>query len=350
MNWKVMTMYKKIQHAKDLPDEWNELCKKNIYMGKNFLTFMEKVNYCNQSYHLFYKDNKLYSCFMMFERKFNLFIFTKMKFFCNIKFVYLPLSVSHPSIVFDDDTSEVTKVLNGMKGVKLLLNIAHENIDNFTKGHYLPICVLENRWNTFDEYLKDIRSSYRRRIKQALKKGENLQIEVLEDNNDFTQEMYDLYEQVFNNSEYFLEKLSLDFFRNDIAETILFKANGRIEAFVQLIDNKPEDMLIFEFVGYNYEKISDYDLYYNILIYITKYGIENGFKYIQYGQTAYDPKLRFGPQMYYNYFLVSHSNKFLNWLLKKNIHRLEYKVQEYNFNVFKEGKNSENNANKAQTS
>lgn len=345
-----MKIHKVIQYAKDLPGEWNELCKNNIYMEKDFLTFMERVNYCNQSYHLFYRNNKLYSGFVMFERKFNLFIFTKRKFFCSIKFIYLPLSVSHPSIVFGDDTGEVAKVLNRMKGIKLLLNIAHENLDHFIKGHYLPICVLDNKWNTFDEYMDDLRSSYRRRIKQALKQGENLQIEVLEDNKDFTQEMYALYEQVFNNSEYSLEKLSLDFFRNDIAKTILFKAGGKTEAFVQLIDNRPENMLIFEFVGYNYEKLLDYDLYYNILIYITKYGIENGFRYIQYGQTAYDPKLRFGPKMYYNYFLVSHSNKFLNWLLKKNIHRLEYKVQEYHFNVFKEAKNSENNVGKAKTS
>ena len=28
--------------------------------SKHFLKYMEKVNYCNQSYHLFYKNNKLY--------------------------------------------------------------------------------------------------------------------------------------------------------------------------------------------------------------------------------------------------------------------------------------------------
>ena len=350
MNWKVGRMYKVIQYAKDLPEEWNELCKKNIYMGKDFLAFMEKANDCHQSYHLFYKEGQLYSCFMMFERKFNLFIFTKRKFFCNIKFIYLPLSVSHPGIVFGEDPSEVADVLNRMKGVKLLLNIGSETLDHFIKGHYLPICVLENKWNTFEEYLNDTRTSYRRRIRQALKKGEALQIEVLGDNKKFTQEMYELYEQVFSRSEYSLEKLSPDFFRNDIAETVLFKANGKIEAFVQLIDNKPEEMLIFEFVGYNYEKLFEYDLYYNILIYITKYGIEHGFKYIQYGQTAYDPKLRFGPQMYHNYFLVSHSNRFLHWLLKKNIRRLEYKVQEYHFNVFKEEQARENHVGTAKTS
>jgi hypothetical protein len=93
-------------------------------------------------------------------------------------------------------------------------------------------------------------------------------------------------------------------------------------------------MLIFEFCGYNYEIANTYDIYHNMLIKITQYAIENGFKYVQFGQTAYDAKLKFGSKMYYNYFLLSHSNKFINWLIKKKIHWLEYKVQEYDFNVF----------------
>ena len=47
-----------------------------------------------------------------------------------------------------------------------------------------------------------------------------------------------------------------------------------------------------------------------------------------------DAKLKFGAKMHRNYFLLSHSNKFLNWLIKKKINWLEYKVQEYDFNVF----------------
>ena len=46
-------MYKRIESAKDLPKEWDELCKNNIYMSRSFMKFMEDVNYCNQSYHLF---------------------------------------------------------------------------------------------------------------------------------------------------------------------------------------------------------------------------------------------------------------------------------------------------------
>lgn len=330
-------MYKLINRAKDLPQEWDELCKYNIYMSKHFLEYMEKVNFCNQSYHLFYKDNMLYSCFMMFEKKFNLFIFTdKYNIKVNMKFIYLPLSVTQSSIIFNEDKLEVEQVLNKMKGIKIIINTdENEILSNFTQGYYLPVCILENRWNSFEQYLADLRSGYRRRYNQALKKGEELQIEILENNELFTDEMYNLYEQVFNHSTYSLEKLTKDFFKNDISKIMTFKINNKVEAIVQIIEDRQNDTLIFEFGGYNYENAHQYDLYHNMLIEILKYGIKNKFKYINLGQTAYDAKLKFGCDIQYKYFLLSHNNRFINHLIKKKIHFLEYKVQKYNFNVFK---------------
>ena len=329
-------MYQRIERAKDLPPEWDKLCEKNIYMSRTFMDFMERVNPCNQSYHLFYQGEKLYSCFMMFERKFNLFIFTKYHVNVPMKFVYLPLSVSHPSIVWSEDKTEVGKTLRKMKGIKIIINVGEEELEGFAKGHYLPICVLENRWNTWEDYLGSMRSSYRRRIHQALEKGKEIQYLELADNQDFTDEDYQLYEQVFNHSEYSLEKLTADFFRNDIAKTILLQIDGKTQAFLQLIEDPGNDMLIFEFCGYNYEIAHQYDIYYNMLAYIARYAIEHNFRYVQFGQTAYDAKLKFGATMYYNYYLLSHSNPIINYLIQKKNSYLQYKVTDYHFNVFKE--------------
>ena len=329
-------MYQRIERAKDLPPEWDELCEKNIYMSRTFMDFMERVNPCNQSYHLFYQGEKLYSCFMMFERRFNLFIFTKYHVNVPMKFVYLPLSVSHPSIVWSEDKTEVGKTLRKMKGIKIIINVGEEELEGFAKGHYLPICVLENRWNTWEDYLGSMRSSYRRRIHQALEKGKEIQYLELANNQDFTDEDYQLYEQVFNHSEYSLEKLTADFFRNDIAKTILLQIDGKTQAFLQLIEDPGNEMLIFEFCGYNYEIAHQYDIYYNMLAYIARYAIDHGFRYVQFGQTAYDAKLKFGATMYYNYYLLSHRNPLLNYLINKKNSYLQYKVTDYHFNVFKD--------------
>jgi hypothetical protein len=74
--------------------------------------------------------------------------------------------------------------------------------------------------------------------------------------------------------------LTADFFRNGIAKTVLLKINGKVEAFIQLIEDRNNDMLIFEFCGYNYEIAHQYDIYYNMLAEITKYAIEHKFKYV----------------------------------------------------------------------
>ena len=329
-------MYRRIDSAKDLPKEWDGLCEKNIYMSRSFLTFMEKVNPCRQSYHLFYEGDRLYSCFMMFERRFNLFIFTKYKINMPMKFIYLPLSVSHPSIIWGEDKTEVAKALHKMKGIKIIINVDGEELEGFAKGHYLPICILENRWKTFEDYIGSMRASYRRRINQALEKGKSITYEELPDNRDFTDEMYGLYEQVFDHSEYSLEKLTADFFRNDISKTILLKIGGKTEAFLQLIEDRKNDMLIFEFCGYDYAIAHEYDIYYNMLATISRYAIEHGFRYVQFGQTAYDAKMKFGAKMFYNYYLLSHSNPLINWLIKRHNGFLQYKVTDYHFNVFKD--------------
>lgn len=333
-------MYKRIDHARELPDEWNTLCRKNIYLSKAFLEYMERVNYCRQSYHLFYQDNRLCSCFMMFERRFNLFIFTdKYHIKLPMKFIYLPLSVSEPSIVFGKDSREMEETLKRMKGLKIIINTdASRHLDGFSQGHYLPVCILKNRWESFDEYMKDLRSGYRRRYQKALEKGKALTIETLTDNKDFTKEMYGLYEQVFQHSTYSLEKLTWDFFKNNFSKIICLKLCGTVEAFVQIIEDRENDTLIFEFGGYNYEKAHEYDLYHNMLLVITKYAIEHHFKYIHYGQTAYDAKLKFGADMYDKYFLLSHSNPLINRIIRKHIDFLEYKVPEFSFHVFREDK------------
>jgi hypothetical protein len=328
-------LYKRFERAADLPEEWDELCKDNVYLSRDFLTFMDRANPCHQSYHAFYENDKIYSGFMMFEQKFNLFIFTPLKIKCKMKFVYLPLSASEPSIVFGQDTTEIEQILHSMKGIKIVINVdKQDTLKGFAQGHYLPVCIIDLKWDTFEEYMDSLRSGYRYRYKKALKKGAKIEYEILADNNNFTQEMYTLYEQVFNHAEYSLEKLSLEFFKNDISKIICMKIDGKSEAMIQIIENK--DTLIFEFGGFNYKMATQYDLYHNMLLYMMKYAIDNGFKRVHYGQTAYDAKMKLGCNLYEKFFLLSHNNKFINYLIHKFTGFLEYKADDWSFSVFKE--------------
>ncbi|MDR3046798.1 MAG: GNAT family N-acetyltransferase [Bacteroidales bacterium] len=282
-------MYKIFNSAAALPQEWNNFCKgKNIYLAREFLQFMEKVNDCGQRYYAFYKDKKMNGCFMIFDAKFNIFTLNKFEFKTKVKFIYIPLSASDSGIIFGDDNSEMEEVLNCIKGMKIILNTEEHNLlKNFTQGYYLPICMLENRWTTFKDYLNDMRSHYRHRFNIALKKGKEIDFRILPDNQEFSEEMYLLYEQVFNHSTITLEKLTVDYFKYcDIAKIITLNINDKTEAFVQIIEDG--DTLVFEFGGFNYATLHDYDLYHNMQLAIVRYAIEHNIKYINLGQLAYE--------------------------------------------------------------
>ena len=329
-------MYQRFKRAEDLPKEWDVLCKDNVYLLRDFLAFMEKANPCSQSYHAFYENGKLNSCFVMFERKFNLFIFTPLNIKVNMKFIYLPLSASESSIIFCDDNSEMEQVLHTIKGVKIIINTDKgETLQGFTQGAYLPVCILDLKWSTFEEYISSLRSNYRYRYKKALKKGDKIGYEILSDNNNFNPKMYELYEQVFDHAEYSLEKLEPEFFKNDISKIVNMKVDGNTVAMIQMIEDKKR--LIFEFGGYNYEVAHKYDLYHNMLLFMLRYAIENGFSQVHYGQTAYDAKMKLGCKLYEKYYLLSHSNRLINFFIKRLTHYMEYKYNpaDWDFNVFR---------------
>jgi hypothetical protein len=329
-------MYKIFKRAADLPQEWDDFCQeKNIYMARNFLQFMELVNDCGQSYYAFYNHEKIGACFMIFDAKFNIFTLNKFEFKMKVKFVYIPLSASESGIIFGDDNSEMEEVLDKIKGMKIVLNTEEHNVlKNFTQGYYLPICMLENRWITFEDYLNDMRSHYRRRFTIALKKAKNIDFHILPDNTEFTDEMYGLYEQVFSHSTVTLEKLTVDYFKYcDIAKIICLNIDGKTEAFVQIIEDG--DTLVFEFGGFNYAVLHDYDLYHNMQLAIVRYAIEHKIKHINLGQLAYDAKLKLGAKLQHRYMLISHSNKVFNYLIKRYIHLISYKKPKSDFNVLK---------------
>ena len=95
---------------------------------------------------------------------------------------------------------------------------------------------------------------------------------------------------------------------------------------------------IFEFVGVDYRYTGTFDTYHRILLEIVRYGIENGFKTIDFGQTADESKLKLGSEYTMLYAYLHHSNRFINRLNKKLAKYIEYKPITTDYRVFKEKK------------
>jgi len=200
-----------------------------------------------------------------------------------------------------------------IKGPKMLLNIEDEDPRGFAKGLTCPKCILTNKFNSFDHYMNSLRSNYRYRYNKCFKKSEMLTLEYLDDNELFTEEMYECYLQVYNKSRIRVEKLPIEFFRGKFFKIFVLKNDKKVVGFGQMLPNGKE--LIFEFVGVDYQFNNQYDTYHRILLEIVKYGIENNFETIDFGQTADESKLKLGSQYTMLYAYMHHSNKIINSII-----------------------------------
>lgn len=324
--------------AQDLPADWEDRIGDNLYMRRDFLCFIESVDGYAKSYHVFRDAQGHIDTQLMLHTKhdYNLTMFSKLKTKLTMHFVHFPLSVARPGIIYNENTREAVGAwLRGIKGYKMVLNVDENyKLKGFARGRTCPRCVLDIRWPTFDAYMAALRSGYRRRYRQALARSAGLKMYFLEDNRDFDERLYALYEEVFANSRYQMEKLSLEFFRGEAFRIfVLADANGP-QGFVQLLPNGSE--LIFEFVGFNHADNHKYDTYIRMLLEIVRYGIENGYSTIDFGQTADEAKLKLGCRYEMLYALVHHSNRLINRLLHFSARFIEYRpLDAGRFHVFK---------------
>lgn len=326
---------KEYSTARHLPREWDHFTRDNIYLSLSFLMAMERVSKRQPKYYMYYENNDLIACFIVFKKIQNIFEMRKWLYFpWPTNFVYVLLSANAPGIKFNTDFG---KELNKLKGLKVILNLDKENaFSSFSSGYYLSSMILKNKWSSFNDYLMSMRSNYRYRLKSALKKGSCLSKRILKNNQEFTLEMYRLYKQVYGRAKFRLDKLELDYFKLNFFKIIVFEKDNRPMAFIQLVEDG--EKLWFGFVGFDYKLNHRYDLYVNALIAIVEYGINNGFSEIDLGQTAEDTKMKMGCIMKNRYACIGHSNKIMNYFIKITGKIYYYSPQQYNFHIFNKKK------------
>ena len=328
MGVEMIQVFKK---AVELSDTWDTLFKDSFYMSKHYLDILENCNPCHQQYVLI-NDR---SAFIIYELKLNIFCYARMKFNLKINIIGIPASVSRQGYHMEEgDIIELENYIIKAKKSCIILNAEDSFLSkNLIQGETLPTCKLQIMWNSFEDYKLSLRSHYRYRLNNALKKGEKIIIKKLEDNSLFDEPMYALYEQVYEKSNYKLEKLSIDFFRRMPTDIYVFYIEEHPAAFVQLADHKNE--LFFVFGGMDYALNHGYDLYRNMLIFILRHGIENKYESIDMGQTAEDAKMKLGCKQYKKYMHLYHPNFIIRFLIKLFVKKLSYKPLELKINLFK---------------
>ena len=293
--------------------------------NKDMFKLLKEENHLRQEYY-YLKSGKDYAFFSLYENKMNIFTFGKFELFMNLKVIGYPCSLSNCGYVTNNEEF-MFNYIKSIKGAKLVLNVENKcSYNNYTVGETLPTCMFNVKYKNMSEYISSLRASYRRRILNAIKKCCDISI-----SNDG--DIYDLYLNTYNKSNYKLEKLERGFFEKIDASKLVFIKDNKPVGFVLLKKNKSK--LIFMLCGMDYS-IDTSDLYYYMLYKIIEYAILNKCDYIDFGQTSEETKLKFGCYLEKRYFYVHHSNKILNKVASLIKGLLEYNYSFPDYKVFKE--------------
>jgi len=313
-----------------LPDnEWDKKVSANRWLSSDvILSTVTKEHKVKAIIHSSY-------CACEYKMKLNLFTFGKIKIQFPFTVIAPPASVD--CIGYIGNVQDMIDDYRNKKGLFLILNLEKKDTLNISKnsaavGKTLSSCIFFNSFENFENYLSKLRSSYRRRIKTALEKGQNLK--ALRINNvDFNNEIYELYLQVLKHSQFPLETLPITFFQLSNCNIDVFYNGNKPVAFVMYYINN--SFMSFVLGGMNYNLRDAFDLYYNMLLHMLKIGIFNKVSTIDFGQTAENTKCRLGCGIEERYMAAFSGNRFITKLLCRFAPLLEYNQEIVKNNVFK---------------
>lgn len=200
--------------------------------------------------------------------------------------------------------------------------------EGFFIGYTLPYLKLPIRWNSFEDYLESMRSSFRRQARASLKK-----IQAAPDNPDAPhltllspeqcppELFHELYQSVMGRAAVRLETLNEAFFRHFYRN---MAADMRIYGLVQgdkvlcaamLVAHGEE--LTFVWAGKPQARDDAYNDYFNLLTGMVMQAVEGRYRVLNFGQVAFYTKQRLGGHPHHLYLFYRAESAFwhrlLNW-------------------------------------
>lgn len=174
---------------------------------------------------------------------------------------------------------------------------------NYIQIPSFPNVRLKLDFKTFDEFAqarlsKVTRKGIRRKFRDAENAGP-ITMEVRDDVGPYLEEIYALYRQVFDRSEFRFEELTRDYFRllgetmPDRTKYFIWKFDGRVVAFsLCFVHGKT---ISDSYLGMEYPLALDLHLYFVTLRDVVEWAIANGYEHYVSTPLNYDPKqhLRF---------------------------------------------------------
>lgn len=370
--------------VENIPEEWDELTKKNIFLSRNYLRILETAAPENMSCRfvaIFNKEKITGICVSQFldlsqipsfgERdhcfrtKIRNFVFKR--FGSRVLIIGNNMLTGQNGIAFSKTASkeDIIKLLkqtsNALehlyqkqgKSPHLTIfkdfsaaQIHHFDIPEFSSFYRFstqPNMIFDIRetWHTFDDYLTDLNKKYRDQYKRARKKSAELhkQKMSLEEIQNHQERIHQLYMNVAQKAAFntfYLGENHFEIFKKNLKDHFLFYGyfnNNELIGFNTLIKNGHD--IDTYFLGYDENCQKEKMLYLNMLYDMIGYSINKKYSRIIFARTALEIKSSVGAKAVDMFGLIKHNNPVLNLLVSKTFHYFEPKLEWQERNPFK---------------
>jgi len=359
----------------DIDEEWNQVIRPSIYSGTPYNTLLESNGPLGFRYYyaLVYKGDDLIAAFYFQHKTIHLSedyrIHTHSKnFFAKLRVSFLKSIfrfVNHEFLICgnvlltgeyaysynkklshifcDNLINEVIVYIKEQTNEKIKTILLKDfykddkikNIEILGTG-YTELVVqpdmifhVEDRWETFDDYLAEIKSKYRVKFKKVKKKAKDLDLMIMtqEDADKYNDAMYALYKATADRALFSLFTLSKNYFAelkrtlgDDLVLIGVFKDESLLGFFTFVKNGDNGDA---HFLGYDVSENSKYQLYFNILLRLIKEAINQKVKFLNLSRTALEIKSSVGAVPYDMNIYIKHTNplvnKFVPFILSKTV-------------------------------
>jgi hypothetical protein len=196
----------------------------------------------------------------------------------------------------------------------------------FARVPSMPMTTLAIDFKDFEDYLSrklspGTRLKMRRKLRVAARAQPAITMSVVSDATAIVDEIYPLYEKVFERSPLQFEKLTREFLCEigvrmpDKVRFFIWRQDARIIAFglCMVQDNG----IWHEYVGFDYSVAFKLNLYYRVFHDIITWAIENGCGRFYSGSLNYDPKWHLRQSLYPVDLYVRHTSGAINAVLQR---------------------------------
>ena len=202
----------------------------------------------------------------------------------------------------------------------------------FTRVPSMPMTTLGIDYKNFEDYLSKnlspgTRAKTRRKLRAAERAQPAITMDVVGDISAIVDDIYPLYEKVFERSPLQFEKLTKEFLCEigrrmpDKVRFFIWRQDERIIAFGLCM--MQDDSICHEYVGFDYSVAFKLNLYYRVFHDVIEWAIANGYKRFYSGSLNYDPKWHLRQSLYPVDLYVRHTSGPINAVLKRVLPLME---------------------------